>query len=156
MNLIEEHYQANRSKLVKRMTFRSGTEWDAEDIVQEAYARAIKYVASFDGRNFDNWFNTILNNSLREYKNSEKGFSTSSIEEEEELEGAPCNQYNKLIVEEIYEIINTKSENQIEVLTLFFQNGYTGRDIARITNHTYAATHQMIQRFRNELKELYK
>lgn len=156
MNLIEEHYQANRSKLVKRMTFRSGTEWDAEDIVQEAYVRAVKYFASFDNRNFDSWFNTILNNALREHKNNEKGFSTSSIEEEEELEGVPCNQYNQLIVEEIYEIINTKSENQIEVLTLFFQNGYTARDIGHITNHTYSATHQMIQRFRNELKELYK
>ena len=155
MKLIEDHYKENRRKLVKRMTYRSGTEWDAEEIVQEAYARAVQYISSFDGRRFDNWFNTVLNNALREHKNNEKGFAAASFEEDE-VDGTPCNHYNERIVAEIYELIATKSVAQIEVLTLFFQQGYGANDISRITDYTYSNTHQMILRFRNELKELYK
>lgn len=137
------------------MSRRAGTEWDAEDIVQEAYARAIKYLNTFDGTNFDRWFGRILNNALRDFKREEGGFVTHSFEEEES-DGIPCSQYNDEIVSEINELIQTKSVIQIEVLSLFFQQGYSATDIQKITEHSYAKCHQIIQRFRNELKELYK
>lgn len=154
MKLIEEHYRNNYRKLVKRMTFRSGTEWDAEDIVQEAYERALRYIKAYDGRNFDNWFNTILNNTLREHKNNEKGFAATSFEEDE-MDGTPCTHYVDRIVAEVEELINTKSVAQIEVLTLHFKQGYSAKDVSRITDYSHAASRQMILRFRNELKELY-
>ena len=155
MKLIESHYKANRRKLVLRLSFRAGTEWDAEDIVQETYARAIKYIHTFDNSNFDRWLGHILNNCLRDFKRNEKGFSTNTFEEDE-VDGIPCNQYNERVVEEINDLIATKSIAQIEVLSLYFKQGYSATDISEITTYTYAAIHQMILRFRNELKELYK
>lgn len=154
MELIEQHYINNQRKLLKRMSFRAGTEWDAQDVVQEAYARAIKYFKSFDGSNFDRWFNTILNNTLREYKNTEKGFSSTTFEEEE-MGGTPCTHFPDRIVAEINDLIATKSKTQIEVLTMWFNHEYSAVDISRITDLSYSASHQIIQRFRNELKELY-
>lgn len=154
INVIEQHYRDNYRKLVKRMTFRSGTEWDAEDVVQRAYMYAISYIKSFDGRHFSAWFNTILNNALRDHKNSEKGFTATSFEEDEH-DGTPCTHYADRIVAEVEEIIQTKSLAQIEVLTLYFKQGYTAKDISRITDNSYSASRQMILRFRNELKELY-
>jgi RNA polymerase sigma factor (sigma-70 family) len=139
---------------MKKMTFRAGTEWDAEDVIQESYARALKYYKSFDGSNFDRWFNTILNNTLREHKNNEKGLVTTSFEEEE-MGGTPCTYLPDRVVDEIYTLIDTKSNVQIEVLTMYFRHGYSAKDISCITEYSYAATHQIIQRFRNELKELY-
>lgn len=155
MKLIEEHYKQNYRSLVKLMTFRAGTEWDAEDIVQEAYTRALKYFHSFDGTNFNRWFNTILNNALREHKNNEKGFATASFEEEE-ADGIPCQYYSDRVLEEIYALIQSKSVDQQEVLTFYFQQNYSAKDIACITQHSYAKSHQIIQRFRNEIKELYR
>lgn len=153
--MIEQHYRDNYRKLVKRMTYRAGTEWDAEDIVQDAYERAVRYQKSYDGKQpLDNWMNTILNNALREYKNNEKGFSTTSFEEDE-VEGTSCTHFPDRIVHEINELIQTKSTTQIEVLTLWFNQEYKAVDISRITDLSYSTAHQIIQRFRNELKDLY-
>jgi RNA polymerase sigma factor (sigma-70 family) len=153
-DVIEQHYRDNYRKLHKLMTFRSGTEWDAEDVLQEAYARAVKYISGWDGTRFEAWFRTILNNALREHKNSEKGFSYETFEEED-MGGTPCSNYNERVISEIYDLIDTKSPHTKEVLLMFFQKGYTARDISRITSYSYAASHQLIQRFRNELKEKY-
>lgn len=136
------------------MTFRAGTEWDAEDVVQEAYARALKYYASFNGEDFNRWFSTIINNTLREYKNIEKGVAADSFEEEES-EGTPCSYYSDRLMDEVYELIDTKSVIQIEVLTLHFKQGYSPKDISYITDVSYSAARQITLRFRNELKDLY-
>jgi DNA-directed RNA polymerase specialized sigma24 family protein len=57
---------------------------------------------------------------------------------------------------EVFELIDTKSEAQKEVLNLYFHQEYSAIDISRITHINYSTAHQIIQRFRNELKELYK
>jgi len=152
--MIEKHFRDNRQRLVKRMSYRAGSPAAAEDIVQESYYRALKYHRSFDGKNFDNWFSTILNNTLKEYKNSEKGYSAAEYEEDEG-DGTPCQMYPSRVMVQIFELIETKSLVQIEVLMLYFHQEYTAKDISVITSHTYSQVHQIILRFRNELKDLY-
>lgn len=154
MNIVTLHYKENYRKLIKKMTFRAGTEWDAEDVVHEAYARALRYIDSFDGRDFNRWFTTILNNCLREHKNNEKGLTHQSFDEDD-VDGTPCTHYPDRVIQEIYDLIDTKSVAQIEVLSLHFKQGYSARDISKITDHPYKATHQIILRFRNELRDLY-
>lgn len=154
MKLIEDHYLENRRKLLKRLKFRAGTEWDAEDVLQDAYERALKYIHSFSGDDIGPWFNTILNNALREHMNASKGFVTQPFEEEEE-EGVPCNHYSDQVTKEIYKMISQKSEDQEEILLLYFQNDYKAIDISRITNHPYKTAHQTISRFKDELRRIY-
>lgn len=152
---IEKHYVDNRQRLMKKMTFRAGTHEAAEDVLQEAYYRALRYQNSFDGSNFGKWFSTILNNSLREYKNVEKGYSLEEFVEED-AEGFSCRHYPDQVMREVFDLIETKSEVQKEVLGLFFRQEYSAMDISRITDYSYAQCHQIIQRFRNELKDLYR
>lgn len=154
MELIEQHYRDNLQKLTKRMTFRSGSDQDAQDIVQEAYYRALKYIGSFNGESFDRWFSRILNNCLREFKNNEKGFAGVSFEEEE-VDGTPCTYYDERVMSEIHDLIATKSLVQMEVLTLHLKQGYTAKDVSEITEYSYANCHKIINRFQQELKELY-
>lgn len=153
--IIEQHYNENKLKLIKRLTYRCGTEWDAQDVLHDAYERAIKYISSFRGDNIGAWFNQIMNNALREHKNASKGFATSSFDEEDE-EGVPCNHYSERVVKEINDLIDTKSVVQMEVLKLHFQQDYTARDIARITEHSYNNSQKIIIRFKQELKDLYQ
>lgn len=152
---IEKHFKEHRPKYVKRMTFRSGTEEDAEDIVQEAYYRALRYARSCQPEHFEKWFSTILNNCLREQKNVQMGHSAEEFVEEE-AEGTQCPHYSEHVMKEVFELIDTKSPVQKEVLSLFFQQEYSAVDISRITQYSYAQCHQIIRRFRQELKELYK
>lgn len=153
--LIEAHYNKNRQKLVKRMYFRSGSEAAAEDIVQTAYERAITYQRAFKGDKFDQWFGTILNNAMRNYQNNEKGYSHRD-EEDEETSEAPCAHYPARVMAEILWMIEERIPDHREILELYFNQEYTATDISQITEHSYAKVHQTIQRFRNELKEIYK
>lgn len=154
---ITKHYVANRERLTKRISFRIGNNFHgAEDIVQTAYERAVRYHRSFSGDMFDKWFSQILNNSLREYQNQERGYVQPNEDDEEIAESVACPHYPGHIMHEVFELIETKSENQKEVLNLFFQQEYSAIDISRITAIPYGTAHQIIQRFRNELKDLYR
>lgn len=151
--IIEKYYVESREKLVKRFTYRAGSTEGAEDVVQEAFSRALKYVKSFNGE-IERWMSMILNNSLRAYKNEEKGYTPIDYEEEEGE--VPPEHYPRHVMREVYQLIQTKSLDQIEVLMYYFQQEYSAKDISEITDHSYAKCHQIIQRFRNELKELYR
>ena len=151
---IEKHYKENFQHLCKRMSFRAGSKENGEDVIQEAYLRALKYQRSFDGTNFNRWFNTILNNSLREYKNNEKGYSTPESEENEE-ESVQCAFYPSKVMAEIYGMVEGRPAPQSDILMLYFHQEYTARDISKILPYSYSQVHQTIQRFRNELKDIY-
>lgn len=155
LDLINQHYIDNHQRLIKKMSFRAGTIWSAEDVVHTAYERAIRYRRNCREGMFGQWFSMLLNNALRDFKDLERGYIPLDTEIEE-TEGSPCPSYPENIMREIFELIDTKSEVQIEVLTLYFKQDYSAKDIAAITKHSYAKTHQIISRFRSELKELYK
>ncbi len=155
IQLIENHYKENFKKHLKRMTFRAGGHHQAEDIVQEAYARALKYYDSTRIDEFDKWFSMVLNNSYNDYMRDEIGLSY--IDEDDEPLGAiDCSILNNQTLKEIYDLIDTKSEVQIEVLTLHIKYGFSATDISKQTVHTYANIHKIIQRFKKELEDLYK
>jgi len=156
LSLIEAHYKDNHKRLMKRMGFRVGEEWSGQDVVQTAYERALKYHRSFNGEDFDRWFNTIVNNTLREYKNIQKGHTTVEYDDEGEGDGTPCSMYPGRVIAQIYELIDTKSPVQSEILMLYFHQEYSPRDISLMTPYKYKMVHQIILRFRNELKELYE
>ena len=152
---IEDHYNKNRSKLVKRMYFRTRNESAAEDIVQTTYELALRYMDGYKGGIFDAWLSTILNNALREYQNAEKGYVHQDDDEEETTEDIGCPHLPARVMKEIFELIDTKSVDQMEVLKLHFEKEYSALDISHITPHSYAKARQIIHRFRNEIKELY-
>lgn len=155
VSLIEKHYVENYSRLVKRMSFRAGTIWAAEDIVQTAYERAIRFRRTCDEARFNQWFSTILNNSLRDFKSEEHGNATVDIENEDVAETLSCPHYPEKIMKEIYALIETKNDNQREVLKLYFQEGFNSKDISIITSNSDSNCRQIIKRFRDELKGRY-
>jgi RNA polymerase sigma factor (sigma-70 family) len=154
--VVEKHYKEIRPRILKRLIFRAGTPEAAEDILQEAYYRSMKYFKSWDGRSFDNWFSRIVTSCLIDHKNEENGYSRDSGDDEEETEGSPCPSYPQHIMREVFELIDTKSVIQMEVLNLYFKHEYTAVDISKLTEYSYTRCHKIISRFKDELKELYK
>lgn len=150
---IEEHYNAMRSTYIKRISRRAGTPEAAEDVVQEAYARALKYSYSFIGGDLDKWMSTIIGNALRDYMNMERGHSGVDWSEEET---APEELAPAAMKREVLELISTKKDDHREVLEMFYKQEHSAMDISQLTEHSYAKCHKIIQRFREELKELYK
>lgn len=151
---IEEHFLQHRDSYAKRFGRRVGVPELGEDLVQEAYARVLKYQTTFNGEDFDKWFRTILNNCLRDYRNEEKGRIPVEFDEEEH-DGLPNHDYPRHVMRDIFKLIFTKSEVQQEVLNLYFKQEYSAIEISQITEHSYARVHQIILRFRQECRELY-
>lgn len=151
---IEDHYIVNRNKLVKRMSFRAGSIEAAEDIIQTAYERALRYCNTCDFTRFNQWFSMLINNAFHDYRNEERGYSDIEADVDDNPDTG-CPHYSDRIISEVYELVDTKSESQIEILSLHLKHGYRPIDIARITEYSYAKCWQVIERFRNEVRELY-
>jgi RNA polymerase sigma factor (sigma-70 family) len=153
---IEKHYQDCRERIVKRITFRVGSVEAAEDIVQEAYYRIIKYRDSYHrGRPLDNWFSTVLRNCISEYKNKERGQPQPDEDNDVDDVASSVELYAEYY-KDILELIQTKNTEQRIVLEYYFVNQYSPLDIANITEFNYKRVHKMVERFKKELKELYK
>lgn len=151
--IVASHYKDNWDRLVKRYYFLGD---GAEDVVQEAYERAIRYASSFNGEDFDKWFNTILRNSMRDYRRAEMGRP-----EEEEINeyhhiGSECSGIENRLWGEIFALIEEKSPSHAEVLNLYFGQGYSYKDISAVTEHTYFNAYRIISRFKEELINKYK
>lgn len=155
IQIIEDHYRNHRGKLLKRMMFRAATPEDAEDIVQEAYTRALRYFNSYNGEIFERWLNTIANNCLKEMRTVQMGHAADEFIEEE-ADGTSCPSYPNHVMREVFELIDTKAPVQQDVLNLYFKYEYSAIDISRVTEYSYAQCHKIIQRFKIELEHLYK
>lgn len=152
--LIEKHFVVNRTKYIKWLSHRSGSEANAEDIHQEAYFRALKYHKSCREEELGHWVGRIIHRCLIDFMNDMNGRSIDDAADEND-ELVECTSFPAYMMEEIFELISTKSEVQIEVLTMHLRHEYSAIDISKITDYSYARCHQIISRFRKELKTLY-
>lgn len=72
--IIEQFYIDNHELYVKRLSRQAGSPSNAEDVVQEAFLRALQYADSYterEGQNMEKWFNSILRRALVDFKRVE-------------------------------------------------------------------------------------
>lgn len=153
--IVRDHYIKNRLKYIKQLHNVCGGIFGAEDVLHDSYERVLKYYSSFNGEDFDRWVSVIVKNALRDYLKAERGHTTITIDEFE-YEGAVCLGYYGKVYDEVNAIINSKPTHQAEILRLHFQHDMSAIDISRIMDEKYKTIHQIISRFREEMKELYK
>lgn len=153
--LIEEFYVKNASTFIKRYTRSTGSEAIAQDIVHDAFERAMKYLDAYDeSQELDRWFSLILRNSYRDFMRAERGQPTELIDEFEH-QGAECDGLVRRIWEEIGDLIENSSPVAREILDLHYNKEYTVTDISRFTEHSLSNCAQVVSRFRKKVRELY-
>lgn len=153
---IEEHFRKNQQVLSKRIKYRTGTIESAEDVVQEAYYRALKYQGAFiEGANVEHWFSRILSNALKDFMKAEREYA--GMEDIDDEEGEPIENENipDSIKREIRFAISQLPDHHREVIELYYIYGYELRQIVQIVDMKYQTINQTIQRFKNSLKEKY-
>ena len=151
---IEQHFKDNRTRHIKWLTRAAGSVEDAEDIHQEAYARALRYRASCRPGETNRWIDRIIHRCLIDKMNDNKGHLA---EELDELTAGTidCPTYPNRVLEEVYALISTKIPAHQEILNLHFKMEYSPRDIAHITEYPYQTCYKAISRFREELRGKY-
>lgn len=153
---VESHYRVNFTKLVKIMTNRvvDKSHAYAEEVVQEAYARAIKYYPSFNRskKPFDKWFRTILNNTLRDHKKEEKN-TAASIEEIAEVGIEPV-KMPPYLLKEVAAQVKAYSPEKQEVILLWLKYSYKPREIAEVVSMSPTNIRKTLSLFRQDLIDI--
>lgn len=155
---IEQHYIDNRRMLVKVMTNRAGSVENAEDIVQEAFARALRYRSSFSvyKKELRAWINAILNNTLRDFKIDERRMGMSVEYSEDMDEPCPLHEWESDMVNAIYsDILKKKSTVLRQVLYLYFFKGYKPREIAQVVDTSNGYVRMSVNEFKHLIRDKY-
>lgn len=156
---IEDYYKENYDLLVKRYTFRCGSEMDAEDCIHDALVQAMKYRHSCREGEFPKWFSGILNNTLKDFKREQRLGGLVKDSELQETDGKPVFQTSRkeLWYKEIHDAAKMKPEPAREILRLALEYGYGETDILRIVpNMTYAKVRYVLDCFKRELAARYR
>lgn len=152
---LEEFYLDNFEDLVRRVYSQAGGKENAEDVVQEAFARALHYLHTFDGKQpFENWFSRILQNSLRQFKVDERNYGMNMSDEEADVPCPICVENKQLIHDVRNYIRRDVDEDEREILELYYIKGYGFQDIVRITDEKYRRVNYVVYKFNDTIRRL--
>lgn len=154
--LISKHYVLNYERLVKRTTYRVPNKSSAlaEECVQEAYSRAIKYFRAFDENRdgFEKWFEGILRNAINDCRSEEKDRGVGK--ELEDGDGVELLPKRREKMAGIILLRNMKEDKNKRVLSLFLLFGFKTKEIAEYTGLSHTNVRQIIHRWRNNMYEV--
>lgn len=158
--VIDKHYKENYEILLKRVNRRLGCLEDAEDVVQEAFSRAIEYYNSYNPKKckyFNNWFDVILNNVYKKFITEKKsGGMTKSLDDSlDEIQPVLPDHYKSISKKELKRLINSRSGDSKEVISLNINFGYNPSEIKLLTGYKLTFIYNTIKSFSKEIKELY-
>lgn len=130
----------------------------AEDVVQEAFTRAVRYIHLFDESRgmMETWFNAILFNALRDVQKQER--HTQELYRELHLHDVidPAKAlFSPEYKSDLHKIVQTvTNEKHRRVLELFFLYGYSSTEISQIeADMTQSNVTTIVMRFRENLKQ---
>lgn len=155
--ILDKFYRAERDNLLRRLNYGAGSPEAAEDVLQEAFVRALIYWDTFDPTNKElgAWFNTIMRNALRDFKREEWLFGMGEEFDEELYDPQEMPIKEQEVIKKIYELVDGKIEDHQEILLLYFEKHYSPKDIANITTAKVKTIKQVVWRFKTEVIERY-
>ena len=148
---LESHYRANYDRFVARLRRNLNNKYNAEDVVQEAYCRAFKYWSTYDpDKEFDVWFKTVLNNSIKDFFKKEimHGMSLDVIADDQ----APVRMMKRLELKEAFALIEKQEERIRRILVLVLIEGYTSYEVEQVVPESANSIRKIIQRFRDSIR----
>lgn len=156
--VIAEFYAKNRTNLIKKVSGRAATPENAEDIVHNAFVKALQYWNSYDPevKGIDEWFGCILNNALKDFMRDERNYGMAMEFDEEEVEGIEMSSLSDNLVAKINKEIGLASVKNKGVLSLYFTQGYKTGDIHEVTGLPRRTVEQIVHRFKQHMQERYK
>lgn len=156
---IEQFYKDYYDLYVRRNSRRAGGIENAEDIVQEAFCRALKYADSFEIRedkHMETWFNTIVRRSLYDFKRIELKQGMTAATDSGESEAIEISGVDQMMADEIVEAIEGKKNlDHRNVLFLAFLRNYPPRDIVEVLDLNIRNVNTIVDRFKSEMGEKY-
>ena len=156
MKELRHFFAVEYDVLVKRAMFRVRDFDDAEDIVMDAFRKAVEYWKSYDPekREIGAWFSTILNNSVRTFQR-EKFMKHIEADPDAEIPTEDDEDSRDLVAHIQKDLTSIENEERRNVLHLFFNLGYGYQAIEQITDASVRNARYYVEEFRADMKEKY-
>jgi len=150
--MIEDHYRGNFEMLTKRMAYGAKSIHNAEDIIQEAYTKALTYWTSYkEGMDFAGWFHVIINNATKDFFNTES-LQGMSVDNPPDPIVSPS-VLHKMELDEVVQMIEDQPERNATILRLFLLDDYNVKEIAAVVPESGSNIRKIVQRFREGLRD---
>jgi len=160
--LLGIHFKTYKRIYLKGVTYSCGNHIDAEDIIQDAYVKALdnqdSYTAEYDILKFNTWFFTIVQRAMADYyrkedirRHADLRFFQEELEKEYDVEDKAI---RELIIER--EIINKQHIKKYGVVYDRIVLGLPFETIADKRNVPMDVALQRVGRFKKELGVKYE
>ena len=159
IKILEKYYASNFDRLVKAWEKRAGSVMDSEDLIQEAFARAIKYIDGYDeSKPFEGWFITILSNCHRAMSSEKRRMGMSiDLQEADEmglLDPVVMDTSHPRLLKAVNTLISKSNRPAKDVLFLYFSKQWSPREIGVYLGLELSAVRKSIGRFKQTLRGL--
>lgn len=138
MKEIEQLYIESRKKYVNIMSsILRGDRAAAEDVVQEAFTRALYFHGTFnsDRGRLKAWFNTIMYNALRDIQREMRGYpseDSANFSSEDVAHFMDFKEHPEKMLLLEHKINNVANPRHRRILELFFLLGYSAKEISQV------------------------
>lgn len=134
----------------------TGSEEDAEDVLQEAFISAFKNLASYRGdASFGSWVKRIVvNKAINLLKKRKLEVMLDNEEYDVAIEETEEEYLPELSVRKVKHCIELLPDGYRSVLSLYLLEGYDHQEIAEIMGITESTSKSQLNRAKNKLKEL--
>ena len=148
---LETHYRQHANLLFNKYGRATNSKQDGEDIVHNAYERALKYIYSFNEElNFDAWMSTILTNSLRDFK-GDLGGLVKTIDPD--MLQAIYYPHTVDFEKSVKKYTDRLNDQHKEVIRLHCDFGYNPKEINEVSPLSGGHIRTIISRFRLHMRE---
>ncbi|MBQ5317549.1 MAG: sigma-70 family RNA polymerase sigma factor [Oscillospiraceae bacterium] len=128
---------------------------DAEDILQETYLTAFqKFDTLADKSHFKAWIISIARNKCNDYYRRKAKSVDVSIDELTE-QPLTASRYGYVEQHDVYDTLESLSENDKQIIDLFYIQGYTQSEIAQRLDIPIGTVKSRLYTARNNFKRLY-
>lgn len=150
---LADHHSKNFGKLVKRYARRFDNDHIGQDVVQEAYTKALKYRETYDPMQpFENWFGVICYNAFRTICAEELGHAADDLDELD-IAGADASYEMDRLWQQILESIDDEKPEAQEVLRLYFDRGYSIKEISEFNIMSHRQIRVHVYAFKAKIKK---
>lgn len=152
---LTEVFEEKYDDLVRIYKSRAG-ENDVEDMIQEAFYRALYYKDSFNPTyiSLENWLTSIMNNCLKDLLREKRDGAAMHDSEHEPIIDDRCPS-DKQLEDKILKEIDKKAGDTRQILWLYFVMGVKNEDIHKIIGGSYANINLATDRFKNSMRDKY-
>lgn len=158
---LVDRYTEKLTRYIMRIS--ASTREDAEDLLQEIFVKAYRYINDFDqGLKFSSWIYRIAHNQvISQWRKTKSRPQVIKFEADEDFlkfiandEDLALDTERKFESEEVRELINELDEKYREVLVLKFIEGKDYKEISDILKKPLGTVATLINRAKKQLKKI--